>query len=541
MGQGQRSAVYRRGGAVLLGVLGSTLLAYNAAAWRSDDVGHLRSPRRYWEDLGTAMSSYFASQTGEGDRQVIGLQSQARAKRLKQYRRHVIRAVAAQDIRAWEFWRSIRVDRFAKDPALVGRQTDDPGRSMILSWVFRRLGGVYPYLPLWLGILAAMPLLVWTAWELFEAGHPLAGALAPLLLACSPFFVDVLSLPYSAVGFYVLGLVLLTPLGTYAVLRARPQPGPLLLRTLVSGLCFAVCLLCRSGAILLLPGFCLVLAFSGWRGIRGGWRRRLACGAGLIALFLLPSLASMRSQRHEAWLGVWEGLGDFDRTKGHYWSDSRAKRALREAGFHAPPRRPIGEYAHETEAFFRERVLRDVAGDPAWYLRILARRVFATVTLERLWPHGRGGDGRTPRRILSSLTPGRSPNEGASNNYWKLATPVDYLGLGAWRRETPVALLCAPTVLLLILCGLGRRIPSLAVVRIRVGPALGVLGCVAVSALVSPVLITTASALETEAFGLVYILGSAFLMQGVALGVGLPAQGDGPAAPERTAREVAQE
>ena len=50
------------------------------------------------------------------------------------------------------------------------RDTDDPGRTWLTVWGFHLLGGVAPYLPLWLGVLAALPLFVWLSVECRAAG-----------------------------------------------------------------------------------------------------------------------------------------------------------------------------------------------------------------------------------------------------------------------------------------------------------------------------------------------------------------------------------
>jgi len=66
-------------------------------------------------------------------------------------------------------------------------------------------------------------------------------------------------------------------------------------------------------------------------------------------------------------------------------------------------------------AFTRAQVVRDVLHDPLWYLRILARRLVATVTEIKLLPRA-SIDGR-------SFSPATSENEGATDVYSRLLNP----------------------------------------------------------------------------------------------------------------------
>jgi hypothetical protein len=204
------------------------------------------------------------------------------------------------------------------------------------------------------------------------------------------------------------------------------------------------------------------------------------------------------------WLGLWEGLGDFDRTKGHAWDDDVAREVLRRAGMAPPERYPVWENAPENEALFRRLVVDDVRSAPGWYAGILARRVWVTLTQIKLSPWA-------PRDGLS-IAPRRSSNEGAIDTYYAMATTADRIGLGPWRFELPLVLLWEPTVLLILLFLLGRGIARLHPWATRLGPALFVMLCVAVAALSLPVLFTTAAGLETQAFVMVYFLGAAFLL-----------------------------
>jgi hypothetical protein len=154
--------------------------------------------------------------------------------------------------------------------------------------------------------------------------------------------------------------------------------------------------------------------------------------------------------------------------------------------------------APEGEEFFRRQVLSDVRSDPTWYALILARRVTATVWQTKLWPWS-PVDGM-------AYTPSSSASEGRIDQYYRFTRTVDFVGLGSRQFELPVWLLVAPT---LILLGRGayswmRGGPDC---RMRLRSHLTLLGCPALALLGAPVLVTTASGLETQAFALVYFLG----------------------------------
>lgn len=317
--------------------------------------------------------------------------------------------------------------------------TDDPGRALALALGFRVLGGPAPFLILWIGALVAVPILVWTAWEAVEAGWPVAGAVFLLLVAASPFVVESLALARSSIGFYLIAVLLLVPLAIYAVL-GRPTVAGLAVRSLAAGALFALCALCRSGTLFLLPGFLLALALGVRRLSPAGAKRppvlAPAVVGGLTLALVLPFLLVRRPQRHEAWGAIWEGLGDFDRTRGHVWSDQAAEEAVRAEGvedFTTP----------EGQAVLRRLVLRDVRQAPGWYAGILVRRLAATLTLRKLWP-------RVPTDGLW-MARSSSLNEGFMDKYWTYTSTVDFLGPPSARVEVPVPLILLPTAALVVL------------------------------------------------------------------------------------------
>jgi len=478
------------------GAAAALLLLANTAYRRSQPLTDLGPARRLWEDVSVATSRALAARDEPGG-EPVRIGSWEGQAQIDAYARLLQRETEQRGIRSWQFWRSVRMGRFLGYPRLLSRDTDDTGRARLAELGFRLLGGTSPYLVLWLGPLWAAPVLLWLAWELAGAGFRRAALVVPLLAAASPYVAEVLSLPYSGVGFYVLALLLLAALVAGLLLRADGSPRSDLARVLGAGLAFTVCLRCRSGTALLLPGFVVALAAA-------GWRRAPRQAALLVAAFLLIPALLWPRQHHEVWLGMWEGLGDFDRTKGHYWHDPMAKAVLREAGRDAPPERAV--WVDDNEAFWRERFVNDVRSDPGWYAAILAKRLAATLFQTKLSPWA-PADGASVSRTTS-------PNEGVMDDYYGMTTTVDFVALGPWARELPTSVLWAPTVLLALLAALAlARRPALAALRPGLVAWALLAGCLALAALVSPVLVTTAGALETQAFALVHWVSIAFAVE----------------------------
>ncbi|HEY2946251.1 MAG TPA: hypothetical protein VGN09_27715 [Vicinamibacteria bacterium] len=493
-------------GSLLAGVPAAALLLWHSAYWHAGaDLSSLTAPRRYWEDLAVAATRYL---DGDGEAERVSINSADGAELRLGFQRFLTRSVAEEGTPPWKLWRTIQVRPLLKGRRLMPREIDDPGRAGLLTAGFRLLRGVSPFLPLWVGALVAAPILAWTGEELARAGRTAAGLAFTLLLACSPYVIDSLSLPYSAVGFYVIALVAIVPLATYAV-SAEVRVAGLAARALAAGAVFALCVLCRSGSLFLLPGYILALVAGAGRlatsrAAAGTSASRAVHAVIFLAIFIAPYALLRPPRHHEVWLGLWEGLGDFDRTKGHAWDDDVAREVLRRAGMEPPLRYPVWENAPENEALFRRLVLTDVRSDPAWYAGILARRLWSTLSQAKLRPWA-------PRDGVS-IAPRQSPSEGAIDTYYSMATPADRVGLGPWRGELPLIVLWGPTLLLILLYVRARSTGRLRPWPSRQGSALLVLSCAAVAALGLPVLFTTAAGLETQAFVVVYFLGVAFLL-----------------------------
>ena len=61
--------------------------------------------------------------------------------------------------------------------------------------------------------------------------------------------------------------------------------------------------------------------------------RRRAILAAILLMVLMAPKAVAPAQGHEFWVGMWEGLGDFDREHGHAWSAWDARIALDTEGY----------------------------------------------------------------------------------------------------------------------------------------------------------------------------------------------------------------
>jgi hypothetical protein len=493
-----------------IGVAAAGLLLAHTSLRRADtDFGEMLAFRRLWSDWALGVS-YFI----DAGRPVSAAKEASRpwpewSETIQTYRDTLLTKVGQDDLSPARFWRTMKLEPFARNRGRPHpHDADDPGRGILLGWGFRLLGGPAPFLILWVGAIVAVPVLLWTAMELTSVWRPSTAIVFLGLIACSPFVVEILSLPRAAVGFYLVALLLVVPVATYAALAPRPDSKGLLLRAAGAGLLFALCALCRSSALFLLPGFvaALTLAAARFAPRPGRVRHVLAVAALALAVFLLPYAVIRPPQHHDIWPAVWEGLGDFDRTKGHSWSDPAADEVVRGAGGDTF-KSPAGE------AILREIVLREVREDPMWFAGILVRRFAATVTQSKLWPHA-STDGLW-------MTRGRTFNEGFLDKYYTYTTTADFLAWGSRRIEMPIALVIGPTVMLAVLA-LGRwpRASTIAE-RALAGtgewarPGLLVMGCVALAALPLPVLLTTAGAAEPQGFVVVYLLGAALAAEAI--------------------------
>jgi hypothetical protein len=493
-----------------IGMAAAGLLLVHTSLRRADtDFGEMLAFRRLWSDWALGVSYLI-----DAERPVAAAKEASRpwpewAETVQSYREALLAKIRQDGLSPSRFWRTLKLEPFARNR---GRprpdDADDPGRAILLGWGFRLLGGPAPFLMLWVGAIVAVPVLLWTAVELASIGRAATAAVFLGLIACSPFVVELLSLPRAAVGFYLVALLLVVPLATYAALAPRPDTKGLLWRAAAGGLLFGVCGLCRSSVLFLLPGFAAAFAVAAARLAPGPGRARfrLAVAALAAALFLVPYAVIRPPQHHDIWPAVWEGLGDFDRTKGHSWSDPVAEEVVRAAG-------GDGFKSPAGEAILRRIVLREVREDPLWFAGILVRRFAATVTQSKLWPHA-STDGLW-------MTPGRTFNEGFLDKYYTYTTTADFIGWGARTIELPIALMIAPT-LVLAAFALRRSARAstptelaLAGTGDRVRPSFLVMGCVALAALPLPVLLTTAGAAEPQAFVIVYLLGAALAAEAI--------------------------
>ncbi len=470
--------------APLGGIVGSGLLLANLVVVLAvTPVPKLVPPGyRYWEDFAYATRLWSERQPDPGREWAPGEPHPS-------LQQAALSEAARLDIRPWQPWKTIPDAALRGTPnAATVRPGEDVGRSLLLAAGFHVLGGVSPFLLLWIAPLACCPCLVWVAVELHRAGWPRASVGFPAAFALSALSVDGLPLAYSAFGFYLLAALVLVALAAH-VGSPSADVRSTGLRVVLASIFLTAGAWCRSGVLLLLPGVVFVLASVGRR--RGsGMLRSAALTLGLCAPLALPLLLRPR-QEHTVWVTLWEGLGDFDRSRGFAWADAAIKRVLLPLGI-----RDIRSPAAEAEA--KRQVLEAIRSDPGWYASILVRRTLATVTQRKLWPWA-AVSGR-------SVAPASHPNEGALDGYYTLAGPADHFRLGPWLVEIPVPVLLLPALAFVGFCAVGwrEREPCRRGSGLVVGAALG-LGA-------SPVLITTASALETQAFILVHLLAASLLL-----------------------------
>ena len=402
---------------------------------------------------------------------------------------------------------------------LYVRRRDDSGRAYILGYVFRATGGVAPYFIFWMAPLLAAIVLCWIAFESAAAGWAVAGQVLIALVAVSAYATDLLALTYSPAGFYLVAVLALVAYTFYGCRTRGVSLGGVMMRTAGAGAIVAICALCRSGTLFLVPFFAVVAfvalryrlgppAETGTLGLwiagRDGGRREiamprwaaalaLACAVLIVPYLAFASItaaaaartaaaysATAEPQDHDIWISVWQGLGDFDRTHGHVWDDIDAQVA-------------VGDWrlgSLRSAEILRDQVVRGVLRDPLWYAGILLQRTMATLSQWKLVPWAPLG-GR-------SIRPRAAYNEGAIDAYYALTHGLDWLRIGPWRFEVPVPVFWIAVVAVFVLA-FRRPAPETRAAAL-------VLGILLAATLALPVAITTAGALETQAIAVAYFL-----------------------------------
>jgi hypothetical protein len=252
------------------------------------------------------------------------------------------------------------------------------------------------------------------------AGMPLIGGLLALLVGSNPFQLfqvyareNVFGWPIS-VGLLTLAInlpllrrgrgpsrwLLLVPLATGALLatlaQVRTEPITILASAALACVFVSGASTWRRVALLavLIASFALVWTlWAAWFEARFQEARRVVAAAGG------HPYDGPRDTSHAFWHPIWCGLGDFDTRYGYVWSDTAAARyahpILRDVykvdvpdwdfdswgyytAFWDPGRRYYKmpyEMPHYSDVV-RDKVLGDIARDPAWYGGILARRAW---------------------------------------------------------------------------------------------------------------------------------------------------------------------
>lgn len=459
----------------------------------------MRWSLRYWEDVGASIRHYLGAPGLEAG---VSGDEDARTVRRDTLRDRMVARVERAGISPPEFWRTLPSRPFLRerDSLPQARANQDVGRYRLYALGYRILGGVSPFLPTWLGLLAFIPVLVWTLYELRNAGLPWTAAVLALLTGASIFVVEILALPHSAVAFYWIALFSVTGFAAYCCLGEIRLRG-LAWRAIVYGSLWALCIWVRHGTLLVGGGFAVALLIGVIRlqtSMRPAGRALSFIGLGL--LFSAPTLLARDQIPRPAWFSMWEGLGDFDRKYGHTWLDPEAVRVARAAGVDTGPDQ-IGYSSPAAERFFRSVVIQHITHDPLWYGTILVKRTAATMSLWWLWPRFDGGH---VARVSTS------PQQGMQDSYFGMAWPIDYLVVGPGALEVPTFLIVAPTALL-VPWAIRQRTS-------RARAVLPVLACVALGALAAPVLVTTASGMEPQMFGLVHFLALGLLVDACSVG-----------------------
>jgi len=488
---------------LLCAILAQAVLMWNTGAVLQESRETLldRQSRRYWEDLALAIGYFKTGQSPVGFNAAQRWTDEEGVTYYKERGGVITTITWRAGLSPWRFWQVLPPRVAPRLNVDLYPRFDDVGRSLLLGEAFKALGGIAPFLLFWMGALLLFPVLAWITTEIDLSGRPVGALFTALGLSVSAYFGDALALAYSTAGYYSLAVLLLAAFSAATVLRTPSLPA-LLWKSLAAGLYLGLLVACRSGALLLIPGF-LVAALVAAR--RLPQPRRLAGWAASCALLVLPApiighfvegltettfaargQSAAIPQHHAVWFGLWAGLGDFDTEKGYVWSDGATSAFMVRHG--GTPLGPAS-YDPRNEDILRDAILADVFSDPPWYLGILIKRMGATLTQWYILPW-RPLSGRATRDD-------ENPN-GSVASYYSLTSHVDVARVYPFEAEFPFLVLILSTLTLLLKPG---RVEALFLVPVALG------------AMVLPVLITTAGAIEPMAFGLVYVLGTALAVE----------------------------
>ncbi|MBN2369040.1 MAG: hypothetical protein JXO72_00965, partial [Vicinamibacteria bacterium] len=307
----------------LVGLMAATVLVFHAASVRDVALDELPSTWRYMDDLALAAQSSLRWSIGQRWHQ--STKAPLPAEEVAPIFQSLLdRRLARLSIRPHEFWRTVSMNPFRRRmPPILPPPLEDSGRSSLMAVGFTLLGGVSPYFGLWMGVLLAVPCLIWCGLDLGMARGAIAAGVFVFSLAFSPFVVESLTLPHSAVAFYFLALLVLLALSCHCVLAARLTWTSFAFRAAVAALVFAVGTLCRATTFALLPGFLFTLHLGVRRLVNGTPKRSRAWAPTLaVAVLFVTPYAMLRSDRyHNVWISVWQGLGDYGQDRGYSWSD----------------------------------------------------------------------------------------------------------------------------------------------------------------------------------------------------------------------------
>ncbi len=261
-------------------------------------------------------------------------------------------------------------------------------------------------------------------------GRPLLGLLLTILLGSNPFQVFEVYGNENVHGTMISIAIWMLALHAGVLTRKMIALRWLFAVAIVSGLLLATVRTGRSEpATLILSAMATYLAYSAVR-----WRLRLVlCGLLLVTFVgtsqawsayfnhkVKESAAELKRVgghpfpfrfriHHHFWHPVWCGLGDFDQTHGYEWDDHKGVAyagrfyeqrvgekmpilargpefsftKLYDRSEYYDDARMYKKYPSDVDAYddiLKEKVVHDIAEDPAWYLGILARRAWRIVS-----------------------------------------------------------------------------------------------------------------------------------------------------------------
>jgi len=426
-----------------------------------------------------------------------------------------------QELPLIHFLETIKFNSFKNIPPQPFFRFDDMGRGYILGILFNLLQGVSPYLIFWLGLLFFIMIFFWISLEYFLCDLWVYNYVLCFTFGFSSYLYSILSLTYSASGFYILSFLSLLPICIYTVFNRNKTIIGCFIRITITSIILSICLICRSSSIAAYIGVGIVilkLSKDMTTSVKVKNKLWILFLSFLILIMpyiilhqhinnkIMHTLSKYSSNpslgnHHPFWHIIWTGLGDFDKKNHYAVNDHMAVDFAKSKGWTTEFSNAAEGIDKQYEHILKTSIINDILNDPFWYLGILRKRFFSTLFQLKLYPW-KFRDGI----FLKSEESNRS---NAIDFYYMLIPRADNFGINPYMMELPIELFIFPTWIIILVSFFSVINKSFVNIFQQEFFILFVVG---VSSMILPVCVTTVAGIETQGFFIFYYLGFSFFI-----------------------------